>query len=90
MASTCCETGPWVRSFIVGTGLAIALLGCAALDAAAVAETHRLDEAPYYVDLSPPPSERRGELPGTPLKLDVACDNIVAQLTRGTVIVPAR
>jgi len=35
-------------------------------------------------------SERRGELPGTPLKLDVACDNLVAQLTRGTVIVPAR
>ncbi|MEY2920706.1 MAG: hypothetical protein RL261_2011 [Pseudomonadota bacterium] len=35
-------------------------------------------------------SERRNELPGAPLKLDVALDNLVAQLTRGTVTVPAR
>jgi hypothetical protein len=28
--------------------------GCAALDAAAVAETHRLDDAPYYVDVAQP------------------------------------
>ena len=47
---------PGLALLIVGTGLAIALQGCATLDAAAVAETHRLDEAPYYVDLSPPPS----------------------------------
>jgi len=41
--------------FIVGVVIAIGLQGCAGLDAAAVAETHRLDEAPYYVDLSQPP-----------------------------------
>jgi hypothetical protein len=35
-------------------------------------------------------SERRDELPGAPLKLEVAFDNLVAQLTRGTVQVPAR
>ncbi len=40
--------------FILAACIAIALQGCAALDAAAVAQTHRLDEAPYYVDLSPP------------------------------------
>ena len=34
--------------------------------------------------------ERRGELPGAPLKLDVALDNLLAQLTRGEVRVPAR
>lgn len=41
-------------------GLATALLaslagGCAELDERAVAETHRLDEAPYYVDVAPRP-----------------------------------
>lgn len=30
------------------------LAGCASLDALAVAETHRLDDAPYYVDLATP------------------------------------
>jgi len=35
-------------------------------------------------------SERRDELPGVPPKLEVAVDNLVAQLTRGTVQVPAR
>ena len=45
---------PTLALFIAGAGIAIALPGCAALDAAAVAETHRLDDAPYYVDLSPP------------------------------------
>ena len=35
-------------------------------------------------------SSHRDELPGAPLKLEVAFDNLVAQLTRGTVQVPAR
>lgn len=34
--------------------------------------------------------ERRTDLPGSPLKLDVALDNLLAQLTRGEVRVPAR
>lgn len=33
---------------------------------------------------------RRTELPGAPLALDVALDNLLAQLTRGAVTVPAR
>jgi hypothetical protein len=33
---------------------------------------------------------RRTELPGAPLALEVALDNLLAQLTRGTVTVPAR
>jgi hypothetical protein len=33
---------------------------------------------------------RRAELPGAPLALDVALDNLLAQLTRGAVTVPAR
>lgn len=33
---------------------------------------------------------RRNELPGAPLALDVALDNLLAQLTRGAVTVPAR
>jgi hypothetical protein len=33
---------------------------------------------------------RRSELPGAPLALDVALDNLLAQLTRGVVTVPAR
>ena len=41
------------RACAVGLVLAGALLGgCAALDAAAVAQTHRLDDAPYVVDLA--------------------------------------
>lgn len=34
--------------------------------------------------------ERRTDLAGNPLKLDVALDNLIAQLTRGEVRVPAR
>jgi hypothetical protein len=34
--------------------------------------------------------ERRNDLPGAPLKLDVALDNLLAQLTRSAVLVPAR
>lgn len=34
-------------------------------------------------------SERRQDLPDAPLKLDVALDNLIAQLTRGAVLVPA-
>jgi hypothetical protein len=34
--------------------------------------------------------ERRTDLPGSPLKLDVAFDNLVAQLTRSPPLVPAR
>jgi hypothetical protein len=34
--------------------------------------------------------ERRNELPGAPLKLDVALDNLIAQLTRSEVRVPAK
>jgi len=34
--------------------------------------------------------ERRGDLPGAPLKLEVALDNLLAQLTRGEVRAPAR
>jgi hypothetical protein len=34
--------------------------------------------------------ERRTDLPGAPLKLDVAFDNLVAQLTRASPTVPAR
>jgi hypothetical protein len=34
--------------------------------------------------------ERRNDLPGAPLKLDVALDNLIAQLTRGAVQVPAK
>jgi hypothetical protein len=34
--------------------------------------------------------ERRDDLPGAPLKLDVALDNLLAQLTRDTPVVPAR
>lgn len=33
---------------------------------------------------------RRDDLPGSPLALEVALDNLLAQLTRGTVTVPAR
>jgi hypothetical protein len=39
---------------LVGLLLAGALAGCASLDAAAVAETHRLEGAPYYVDVARP------------------------------------
>lgn len=35
-------------------------------------------------------TERRGDLPGQPLKLNVALDNLLRQLTRGEVRVPAR
>jgi hypothetical protein len=34
--------------------------------------------------------ERRNDLPGAPLKLDVALDNLIAQLTRSGVRVPAK
>lgn len=34
-------------------------------------------------------AERRDDLPGAPRKLDVALDNLIAQLTRGTVLVAA-
>jgi len=34
--------------------------------------------------------ERRNDLPGAPLKLDVALDNLIAQLTRSEVRVPAK
>ncbi len=34
--------------------------------------------------------ERRNDLPRSPLKLDVALDNLLAQLTRSAVLVPAR
>jgi hypothetical protein len=34
-------------------------------------------------------SERRQDLPDAPLMLDVALDNLIAQLTRGAVRVPA-
>jgi hypothetical protein len=34
--------------------------------------------------------ERRSDLPGAPLKLDVALDNLIAQLTRAAVRVPAK
>jgi hypothetical protein len=34
--------------------------------------------------------ERRNDLPGSPLKVDVALDNLLAQLTRSTVLVPAK
>lgn len=34
--------------------------------------------------------ERRGDLPGAPLKLEVALDNLLAQLTRAEVRVPAK
>ena len=34
--------------------------------------------------------ERRNDLPGAPLKLDVALDNLIAQLTRGEVRMPAK
>lgn len=34
--------------------------------------------------------ERRDDLPGSPLKIDVALDNLLAQLTRSAVLVPAR
>jgi hypothetical protein len=44
--------------FMVGVSIAITLQGCAGLDAAAVAETHRLGAAPYYVDVSSPPPAR--------------------------------
>jgi hypothetical protein len=42
------------RCFVAGALLAFTggfLAGCAALDAHAVGETHRLDDAPYYVDV---------------------------------------
>jgi hypothetical protein len=45
------------RTAAAGAALVLAggfLGGCAALDAAAVAETHRLDDAPYYVDVAQP------------------------------------
>jgi hypothetical protein len=35
-------------------------------------------------------SDRRNDLPGAPLDLEVALDNLIAQLTRGEVRVPAR
>lgn len=41
--------------WLLGIGVAAGLAGCAALDEAAVAETHRLGAAPYYVALSQPP-----------------------------------
>jgi len=34
--------------------------------------------------------ERRNDLPGAPLKLEVALDNLIAQLTRSEVRVPAK
>ncbi|NJD30889.1 MAG: hypothetical protein FIB04_03290 [Gammaproteobacteria bacterium] len=34
--------------------------------------------------------ERRNDLPGSPLKIDVALDNLLAQLTRSAVLIPAR
>jgi hypothetical protein len=46
-----------LRTAAAGAALLLAggfLAGCAALDAAAVAETHRLDGAPYYVDVAQP------------------------------------
>ena len=37
-----------------------------------------------------PTQERRNDLPGAPLTIDVALDNLIAQLTRSEVRVPAR
>jgi hypothetical protein len=34
--------------------------------------------------------ERRNDLPGSPLKIDVALDNLLAQLTRGEVRSPSK
>ena len=41
------QFGP--RAVVVAASLCLG--GCAALDAAAVAETHRLEEVQFYVDL---------------------------------------
>jgi hypothetical protein len=41
--------GPWAGIVAVAAGLS--LCGCAALDAAAVGETHRLEEGDFYVDV---------------------------------------
>jgi hypothetical protein len=38
--------------FVLGSG--VSLVGCASLDAAAVAETHRLGDAPYYLEIAHP------------------------------------
>jgi hypothetical protein len=40
--------GPWAG--VVAVAASLCLAGCAALDAAAVAETHRLEEGQFYVD----------------------------------------
>jgi hypothetical protein len=48
------------RYVVAGALLAFAggfLAGCASLDARAVGETHRLDGAPYYVDVGRPPPQ---------------------------------
>jgi hypothetical protein len=37
-----------------------------------------------------PTQERRNDLPGAPLKIEVSLDNLIAQLTRSEVRVPAR
>jgi hypothetical protein len=46
------SAAPWITTAILG----LVLVGCAGLDERAVAETHRLDEAPYYVDVGPRPA----------------------------------
>lgn len=50
-----------------------------------VTRTFDADELRRVLD-----GERRNELPGAPLKLEVALDNLVAQLTRSAVLVPAK
>lgn len=46
------------------------LQGCTTLDAAAIAETHRLDEAPYYVELRQPQPPRGSCARVLPVTLD--------------------
>jgi hypothetical protein len=55
--------------------------------AQAVGASRSLDDSELQRVLK---DERRRDLPGAPLKLDVALDNLLAQLTRAEVRVPAR
>jgi hypothetical protein len=79
---------PGLALFIVGALNAIVLPGCAGLDEAAVAETHRLDEAPYYVDLSQPRPSPGSCAIALPATLDPGLDQQFGYATRTAEFAP--
>lgn len=61
---------PAGRATLLIVGCCLLLAGCAALDEHAVAETYRLDDAPYYVALAQPQPDRGACAIVLPVRVD--------------------